>query len=120
LSPPGVEIERHLSRFQDDILLEAREYSRRLRAEPYQQQRIKTEYPRIAAAETASLDPVLSAKLKMLVVGNCDVFEISERLGLAPEVVEAWEHLFFDVRPNREAFSWIRNHVIAPERNAGN
>lgn len=77
-------------------------------------------YPEIAAAEALQHDPPRCEPLKIMVLAGCEPVEIADKTGLSQAVVEAWEALFFDVRPAREAIGWIMAHVVHPEERDGN
>ena len=77
-----------------------------------------TLYSTIASAEELNESERLEL-LKIAVLGGLDGREISQRLGLEQEVIEAWEKIYFDVRGMREAVGWIHLQVIQPERNVG-
>jgi hypothetical protein len=47
------------------------------------------------------------SELKILIMADCPRDEIAQRYGVAAEVVEACEELFYDVRAAREAIDWI-------------
>ena len=57
--------------------------------------------------------------LKIAALGGLDGREISQRLRLEEQIVEAWEKIYFDVRGMREAVDWIHLQVIKPEQTAG-
>ena len=85
----------------------------RLRAQSYQGFELAAiNHPDIAAAEKVWANPTVSEHMQLLVLGNCPVGEIAERLDLVESVVALVEDLYFDVRPALEQPIWISG-VIA-------
>ncbi|MBT6156429.1 MAG: hypothetical protein HOK71_12650 [Planctomycetaceae bacterium] len=80
----------------------------------------REKFPTIAAAEKLNQDRALCAQTKVLVLGDCPLPEVAERLQIDEQVVEVWEKLFFDIREAREAIGWIFAHIIRAEQNSGN
>ena len=59
-------------------------------------------------------------QLKILALGDVPTSTMAERTGLTTGAIEAWEALYFDVRPSRGATSWISGKVIQHELDQGN
>jgi hypothetical protein len=76
-------------------------------------------YPAIAAALVIDNNATLVAQLKIMVLGRLDMTEICGRTKLEAEAVAVWKAIFFDVGNDLAASSWIVQHVITPEREAG-
>src|SRR5262249_21387368 len=98
---------------------EARDYLRARAGGGDAHERASQQFPHVAAAERLAEDAAACGQLKVLVLGDCPRAEIAGRLRLTPEVVGAWEDLFFDARAARASAGWLRSWVIAPEERAG-
>jgi hypothetical protein len=77
-------------------------------------------HPLIDAAYDLHTDYEVVAQLKILVAGRVDLSQITELTGLASDVLGSWEKLFFDIRGQDQAMSWLVRHIIVPEQDSGN
>lgn len=76
-------------------------------------------YPAIAAAEQLNSDLEKTKHLKVAVLGEIDLKEISQRFGIDEAVLGTWEKVFYDIRGTRSAWAWIQVYVIQPELASG-
>ena len=76
-------------------------------------------YPAIAAAEQLNTDLEKTKHLKVAVLGEIDLKEISHRFGIDEVVLGTWEKVFYDIRGTRSAWAWIQVYVIQPELASG-
>ncbi len=77
-------------------------------------------YPAIAAAEELHADTRKTGHLKVAVLGEIDLGEVSPQIGIDRIVAQAWEMAFYDVRGTRSAVDWVHIRLIKPELAAGN
>jgi hypothetical protein len=76
-------------------------------------------YPSIAAAEDLNGDVAKTGLIKVGVLGELPLDEISRQLKVDVTVLKMWEMMFYDIRGLRSASAWINTHVILPELEAG-
>ena len=109
-----------LTRGSDPAVRDARGYLTLIRSGAWGRARALKIHPVIAAAHELNADATKTAPLKILVVADCSLKEIHQRLGIATEVVSAWESLFFDTRHACSSVQWLSTHVVERERSSGN
>ena len=83
------------------------------------QQHAANRYPLLAAAEELNADFVKTGHLKVGVLGDMDLEEISQLVQIDEAVIQTWERTFFDVRSALAATQWVNIHVIQTELAAG-
>ena len=107
-----------LSRLGDEFVREAASFIRKSH-EDGDIERTAERHPKIAAAKALWDNPTLKQQLVTLTLGKCERDYVAGRLGVAAEVIEYAEKLFFDIEDCRKATSWINAHVIMPESQSG-
>lgn len=72
----------------------------------------------VSAVRDASIlahDPtLLQSELRARILANEPATAISDRIAVQSLVIDAYEAVFFDVRPRLNATSWLRHRVLAP------
>ena len=96
----------------EPMLLELADYFRwkgRLSDEHAKQ---RDRYLLFSAAEQLNADAFVTKSLKLMVLAEMTHEEMSLRTGTDPQVARIWERMFFDVRGQRIAASWLEIMVI--------
>jgi hypothetical protein len=101
-------------------LLDLAKYLALKRQGPRGLDQVEKQFPLFWAAEQLNEDDLRTRPLKLMVLGNLPLAEVSRRSGIDEQVVDVWEKLFFDVRGQRESVDWLAINVIGKEFRKGN
>jgi hypothetical protein len=85
----------------------------------YGAERAKQKYPLIAAARALYENDQMLETFKLAVLGNLPQAEVAARLGVAVEIIEIAEVLFFQLGDLRESEAWLNCHVFLPAIKTG-
>ena len=102
----------------DQQVLKAAEYLRQSQRDPESSFAGQPD-SEIGAAYATWQQETTQRMLKLLVLGNCTMAEITSRLGLNEALVRLIEELFFDVRSLLASPGWIHAQVIRPTEQWG-
>ena len=72
-----------------------------------------------ADVDCLNSNPAMVTNIKMLTLAGIAPDEIAELTGVKPQILAAWNGIFFDVQDYLACDGWMNSHVIRPAINSG-